>query len=155
MRLYKTYVRPLLEYAFQIWSPYFQKDKDLLEKVQRRATKMVVGLRDKPYEQRLAELGLSTLEQRRKRGDLIETYKILTGYYDVSTMKEMFTMNQNHHLRGHTLKLQGLSFTSNPRKHLLSNRVVREWNRLPETVISAPSVNSFKNRLDNCIKQVL
>jgi len=72
--IYNTYVRPHLEYCEQAW-----KDKTCLEKVQRRATKMVEGLKKLPYETRLKRLGIYTLEKRRLRGDLTETFKILTG----------------------------------------------------------------------------
>lgn len=147
-KLYKTYVRPILEYGFQIWSPYFLKDIDMLEKVQRRATKMVLGLQKSDYDSRLRSLGLTTLEERRHRGDLIETYKILTGNYNVPELKNIYNMNENVNLRGHSLKLSHFSCASNPRKHFLPNRVVKAWNKLPQTVISAPNVNSFKNRLD-------
>lgn len=148
IRIYKSYLRPLLEYAFQIWSPYFKKDITLLEKVQRRATKMVASLKDKPYEERLQELGLTTLEDRRKRGDLIETYKVLSGHYNVPNIKDLYISSQNVRLRGHSKKLVKPPCASNPRKHFLPNRVVNVWNSIPETVVSAPSVNSFKNRLD-------
>lgn len=154
LKLYKTYIRPLLEYAFQIWSPYFKKDIELLERVQRRATKMVPCLRNCPYEDRLKELGLTSLEQRRKRGDLIETYKILNKYYNVPDLTDIYIKNENRHLRGHTLKLRVPSTSSNPHKHFLPNRIVNDWNKLPQSVISAPSVNSFKNRLDNYNKNV-
>lgn len=153
LKLYKSYVRPLLEYAYQVWSPYFKKDIDILEKVQRRATKMVLFLRHKSYEDRLDTLGLTTLEKRRQRGDLIETYKILTEHYDVPSLKSMYTKNTNERLRGHSLKLNRNNTTSNPRKHFLSNRVVDTWNKLPEEVISANSVNSFKNKLDKYQKR--
>ncbi|CAH2106015.1 unnamed protein product [Euphydryas editha] len=99
IKIYKTYIRPLLEYAFQIWNPYFKKDIEMLEKVQRRATKMVASLRHKTYEERLSELKLSTLEQRRQRGDLIETYKILSEHYNVKNIENMFIMNPNPKLR--------------------------------------------------------
>ena len=148
LKLYKTYVRPLLEYSYQVWNPYFRKDIEHLEKVQRRATKLVLTLRNKPYEARLKELRLTTLEERRQRGDLIETYKMLHDYYSVPNLENMYTMNTNKQLRGHSLKLNKAIAASNPRKHFLTNRVVDAWNALPEEVISASSVNSFKNKLD-------
>jgi len=77
--LYKSYVRPLLEFSIQAWSPSLRKDINCLEQVQRRATKLVVGLKRLEYADRLHELGLTTLEKRRLRGDLIETFKIVTG----------------------------------------------------------------------------
>jgi len=76
--LYKTYIRPHLEYAIQAWSPYLQKDIECLESVQRAATRFVSGFK-KLYEERLRKVGLTTLEVMRQRGDLIECYKILTG----------------------------------------------------------------------------
>jgi len=77
--LYKSYVRPLLEFSIQAWSPSLRKDINCLEQVQRRATKLVVGSKRLQYADRLHELGLTTLEKRRLRGDLIETFKIVTG----------------------------------------------------------------------------
>jgi len=76
MILYKGFIRPRLEYAVQAWSPYLRKDISCLERVQRIATKLVKGLKCLTYEQRLQRLHLTTLEKRRLRGDLIETYKL-------------------------------------------------------------------------------
>ncbi|XP_061704607.1 uncharacterized protein LOC133515970 [Cydia pomonella] len=78
----------------------------MLEKVQRSFTKLPRQLKNKPYEERLKELNLTTLKHRRERGDLIETYKILSGHYDLKDFQEMFKRNNNNRLRGHHLKLE-------------------------------------------------
>jgi ribonucleases P/MRP protein subunit RPP40 len=72
-------VRPHLEFAVQAWSPWHQADKEALEKVQRRAVGMVSGLRSAGYEDRLRELGLTTLEERRHRADMLQMFKIMNG----------------------------------------------------------------------------
>ena len=77
--LFKSLVRPHLEYGVRAWRPNYRKDINLLEGVQRRATKLISSLKDKAYENRLSYLKLKTLETRRLRGDLIEVYKILKG----------------------------------------------------------------------------
>ena len=73
--LYKSLVRPHLEYAIQFWAPYHQKDIDALERIQRRATKLVPNLKNMSYENRLKSLKLYTLKTRRLRGELIEVFK--------------------------------------------------------------------------------
>ena len=78
--MYKAVVRPHLEYCIQVWRPYRKKNIDTHERLQRRATQIIPGLRDLSYEERLKECGLTTLETRRLRGDQIEVFKILNGY---------------------------------------------------------------------------
>jgi hypothetical protein len=145
--IYKTYVRPHLEYCEQAWSPYYKKDIQHLERVQRRATKMVRGLGQKPYPVRLQALGLYSLEQRRLRGDLIETYKLLHGKENID-FQQFFQLANQSGRRGHSLKLYKQQCRLDVRKHFFSQRVVNTWNALPSNVVSAESVNAFKSLLD-------
>ena len=73
--IYKSFIRTHLEHCVQSWNPHFVRDEEVLEKVQRRATKCVTGMKNKQYTERLpVDLGLTTLKSLRIRGDLIETY---------------------------------------------------------------------------------
>jgi len=150
--LYKTFIRPHLECSIQVWSPYMKRDIECLEKVQRRATKLVSRLKNCSYEVRLIKLGLTTLAERRQRGDLIETYKIITGKEKVRA-EDFFSFNQSsYNLRGHCYKLATNRSRLEVRRNYFSQRVVGPWNRLPSHVVEAPSVNTFKNRLDRSKK---
>jgi len=147
VRLYKQMVRPHLEYAVQSWNPSLVRDKFLLEQVQRRATKLISSISELPYEQRLVRLGLTTLELRRIRGDLIQVFKIVHGF-DKLVFNDFFTLSHNTRTRGHGLKLHSRRSRLDVRKYFFSSRVVKEWNGLPEEVVYASSVNAFKNRID-------
>jgi hypothetical protein len=144
--VFKTYIRPLLEYGNVLWSPYLAKDIDMLERVQRRATRLVPTCRNLSYPERLRKLHLPTLEQRRRRGDLIETYKVLHNMYDID--KEQLWDLRKDRRRGHSLTLYKQRSRLKRTSSFFTHRVVNEWNRLPEGVITAPNVNTFKNRFD-------
>jgi len=146
--IYKAYIRPHLEYCVQTLSPHMQKDIHIFEKIQRSATKIVHRVKHLCYEVRLDRLGLTTLFVRQKRGDLIETYKILTEKENIEKEQFFELTNNGYFLRGHTMKLVVSRPRLDIRKYFFSQRVVAEWNRLPEQVVTAPSVNTFKNWLD-------
>jgi len=103
--IYKTYIRPHLEYCIQSWSPYLRKDIQCLEVVQRAITKLVPALRKLDYGQRLQKLGLTTLETRRRRADLIETFKIMTGKEKLSSEQFFYLSTIGYQTRGHSLKI--------------------------------------------------
>ena len=147
--LYKTYVRPLLEYCSAIWSPYLAKDIDVLEKVQMRATRLIRGIGNLSYGQRLKSLGMYTLFSRRQRGDLIEVFKILNGFYNVKP-NEFFTPAVSTNTRGHHMKLFKPHSRLNVRSNFFTQRVINLWNNLPKEIVSTNTVASFKAKLDKC-----
>ncbi|MES9884798.1 MAG: hypothetical protein ABW185_28460 [Sedimenticola sp.] len=146
VRLYKGIVRPHLEYSIQAWNPHYQKDIILMERVQRRATRLIDECKDIFYYDRLKICKLTTLEFRRIRGDLIEAFKILNDKEGIPPDK-MFTRNLDSRTRRHKFKLQKERPRLDLRKFFFSVRVVNEWNILHENVIAASSVNNFKNLL--------
>jgi ribonuclease P/MRP protein subunit RPP40 len=146
--LFKALVRPHLEYASSVWSPVLKQDITRLEDVQRRATKQVPGLRELTYPERLRRLKLPSLSFRRKRGDMIEVYKILHGLYNINPSHFFERMDESS-TRGHSLKLKKIRSNTRRRLASFSRRVITDWNSLPEAVVSAPSLNCFKARLDS------
>ena len=150
--LYKTYVRPIVESSVQVWNPWLRRDIDHIEKIQRRATKLVSGIGSKPYDERLKICKLTTLEERRLRGDLLECYKIINNFTNVEKCDFFSFTRDRHqiHTRGVAEDLLVPQVTRlDIRKHFFSNRVVNYWNNLPLEIRSVPGVNSFKNEYDD------
>ena len=107
---------------------------------------MIMGYSKLNYEERLASLGLTTLETRRLRGDLIEAFKIWKGYDNIGS--EIFFSKNAFNLRGHSIKVTKKSFKLDVRKFSFSNRVINEWNGLSEEIIQSKSLAGFKKRID-------
>ena len=147
LKLYNSLVRPHLEYCVQFWSPYYQKDINKLERVQRRLTKMIPRLRNMPYEERLKSLNLFPLSKRRMRGDLIEVFKMFKGFNNVN-VDNYFSLDRSNRRRHHDFKIIGKRFSSHESKYFFFNRVVNVWNSLPSAVVESNSLAIFKNRLD-------
>jgi len=147
LRLYKSLVRPHVEYCSSVWAPHYVKDKDLIEKVQHRFTKMIPRMKHMQYEDRLKELGLWTLEERRHRADLVEAFKIVKGLSDIPCAK-FFEIDTASRTRGHCLKLIKTRFSTSHRQHAFSQRVINSWNSLDQSAVEASTVNSFKNALN-------
>ena len=144
--LFKSLVRPHLEYGNLIWCPRWKKDQLEVEKVQRRATKLIPSISQLPYQQRLRELKLPSLHHRRRRGDMIQVFKIMTAVERISA--DDFFQKSNTNLRGHEYKLYKRKSITSLRQHSFSRRVIDEWNSLPAHVVNSDSVDQFKNHID-------
>ena len=83
LKLYKSLVRPHLKYCVSAWSPYYEKNKFLLKRIQHRFTRMIPSLKKLPYDERIRQLGLWTLEERRNRADLLQVFKMYKGLFSV------------------------------------------------------------------------
>ncbi|CAH1269255.1 Hypp4131 [Branchiostoma lanceolatum] len=174
--LYKSLVRPHLEYATAIWYPKTKRDRDMVERVQRRATKLVKSLANLPYSERLKELDLpmATLHYRRQRADIIQLFKITHGFDKVRVNnhcnlcgRAMFTPSLATNTRGReneTVKVSQLFFAARqdktrhqfkyqiqkatgPRAHFFPTRVTPAWNKLSQTTVNSKTVKEFKIRL--------
>jgi len=137
--LYKAHVRLHVEYANLVWSPYKKGDIgpiEAIEKVQKRATKLVIALKKLPYKERLLQLNLHrpTLKYRRLRGDMLEVYKIIRDMYDRSVALELprnvCSVSSNKYKLQNQYKFQKFSFAER------RARVVNVWNSLPDRVCS-------------------
>ena len=143
--LYKSLVRPILEYASPVWSPHRKKDKLRLEQVQRRATKLIPSLRHLQYSERLRKLGLPTLVYRRDRQDLIQVYNILQNKSD----QYFFKLDEDCRVRGNGQRIKKIEhYSKTIRQQFFNQRVINSWNNLPRKVVESSSLNSFKAALN-------
>ena len=146
--LFVALVRPHLEYAQPVWQPYHRAQINQLEKVQRRATKLIPTLRNLSYPDRLKRLNLPTLAYRRLRGDMIEVFKITHNIYDQRATSGLLLRTPHTRTRGHPFKLHKPRFNRTMRMNSFSLRVVNIWNGLPASVVTAKTILQFEQRLD-------
>lgn len=160
VRLYKQRVRCHLEFAVQAWSPWLQQDIKLLEDVQKRAVRNICGLTGS-YEEKLKQIDLSALVERRVRGDMIQTFKIMNNIDDVNSnvwfkpvqtdsyaTRQTVQINTDGSLE-HNLNIVQPIARLDLRKEFFSNRVPKTWNTIPSHIQKSASVNNFKRSYDN------
>ena len=153
VKLYKAMVRCHLEYAVPVWFPYLARDIDMVEKVQKRATKMIPGTKGMTYEERLRFLKLPTLVYRRHRGDLIEMFKMINGLYDQDIipyfeLRGDVVDTTNRKNRKPSKQIFITRSEKEVRANFFTKRVAPIWNGLTEEIVSSPDVDTFKRRLD-------
>jgi hypothetical protein len=147
--LYKQYVRPHLEFAAQAWAPWNQADKDMLEKVQKRAVGMVTGLRSHEYEDRLRELEMTTLEQRWHQADMLQMFKIMRGdgqqnpadWFRLLVAAEAAARTRQH---ADPLNVRPNHGRLEIRRHSFAVRAGEPWNEVPGCIKCARTAAAFK-----------
>ncbi len=142
-----------MEFASPAWAPWMEGDKESLEKVQRRPISMISGLRSQQYEEKLRELGLCTLEERRHQLDMTQTFTILKGVDNVNK-PTWFTSASEGQVRVTRMAADPLNVRQQAsrldiRKQFYSQRVVDGWNTVPTDTKNSVTVSSFKNGLKN------
>lgn len=149
LNLYMQYVRPHLEYAAPAWAPWTREDIESIEKVQERAIKQVSGLTGRTYKERLRELDMQTLEERRGEMDLIQAFKILRGIDKVDRGQWFRTIGNDRVTRARqgpdTLQIERAQHEY--RRQFFSQRAARDWNKLPAEARACQNVKAFKAAL--------
>ena len=167
MPLYKALVRPKLEFGVAAWNPWHEGDIECLETVQKRMIRSLSNVRGTNYEEKIKDAGLTTLKERRERGDLIEAFKTIRGINNVDRNEWFLIAELNAARPGtrSTINVEGGKSENRPsilikeraRTELKNNafrfRVGRTWNDLPDTVREVKSTNSFKNAYDSWVQK--
>ena len=154
--LFKTFMRPRLEHAVAAWNPWLEADIKTMEKIQERLIKMLSDVRGDTYEEKLNDAGLTTLKERRVRGDVIQTFKVPKGFSNVDQTKWFQTIPDNARPTREISTVEGEKVVKTEsvlvierarletRKKFFAIRAAKEWNKLPELVKNRTSVNAFK-----------
>ena len=148
--LYKSYIRPHLEFAIQAWSPYLEKDIETLEKVQRRVTKHIHGLSNLEYDERLSALSWISLRARRERGDAILAFQHLHGDVELD-LNLQWLLPTGSGIRANDtprIAIPTLARNCKQRENFFSQRVARSWRSLSVETANSNNLNEFNNNYD-------
>ena len=159
--LYKTFVRPRLEFGVAAWCPWTETDIQCLESVQRRLVRLLSDVTGKGYEEKLRDAGLTTLKERRERGDAIEVFKTLRHINNVEAERWFQVIGEDarplrsntcigedgERRKEHVLEVERSSLEI--RRNFFVVRAAKAWNEIPEKVKEATTTNCFKNRYDS------
>ena len=151
LKLYMQFVRCHLEFSITAWNPWTVQDIDVLERVQKRAINMISGLQGKSYSEKLSELNLQSLEDRRTRFDMLQTFKILKRIDNVNPDTWFTTMGTGRRvtrLSANPLNLIKQRSRTDVRQNFFSQRVVDKWNQLPDFVKDSTNITRFKKNYD-------
>ena len=146
--LFKSFVRPILEYCSTTWSPHLIMHHTEIEKVQRRATKLVKHMGHLSYSERLKRLNLTTLYYRRQRADMLQVYRIIHGIDRLD--RDKFFQFNTRPSRGNSFKIIKPRALTSFKQYSFTHRCVNNWNALPEEVVQSITINIFKNKLEKC-----
>ena len=152
--LYTTHIRPIIEFSSCVWNVGYLEDSRLLERVQRRWTKQIDGLWEEPYSERLRILDLYSVKGRLLRADLIKYWKIF-NLKSCLNPDDLFEAPPSSITRGHRFKIATVRHSLDCHKRFFSMRRVALWNSLPDSLVSAGSVETFKHGLHLSLGQLL
>jgi len=145
--LYKSLVRPHLEYCSPVWNSSVKLISNKIENIQKRATKLVQDLKYTTYEDRLLDLDLPSLEFRRYREDIITSFKICK--FNPALKNNVFLFARREGLRGHEFSFAKERCSARPFKNFLPNRIFSTWNDFPQTFPQIPNLNGLKTFIDD------
>ena len=153
LHLYKTYVRPKVEFNSSVWSPYLKQDISRVEEVQKHFTRRAFLRCNIPFESyadRLNKVNLKTLEKRRLVTDLVLLYQIINGLSDLRFSDFYFFNHNPYNLRRNSIQIFPLRDHLNAQwRHSFFIRTARVWNSLPEEIVTVPSTDIFKRHVSN------
>jgi hypothetical protein len=146
VKLYVTYVRPHLEFCTPVWSPWTKADQDCVENVQKKMVGMISGLKSANYEEKLAEIGLESLDTRRRHADIYTMHKIMHGVGDIdsSVWFSKITGSAVTRAGSDPLNVKCNNGNLELRRNFFSNRVIKDWNAVPIDIKSILIPGKFR-----------